>query len=409
MAKKPVVLIIRDGWGENPGGMDSAERDGNAALLAETPFHDEILASAPKGLISASGNDVGLPEGQMGNSEVGHLNLGAGRVVYQDLTRINKCIADGELGEVPALVEAFSKVKASGKRLHFIGLVSDGGVHSHQNQLISLATEAKNAGVENVVVHAITDGRDTSPTGGAGYLSTVEDSLGKIGVSIATVIGRYYALDRDKRLDRNQLAWDAIVEGKGAFTEVLPSEAVAECYKDDKTDEFILPMVFSAADERRINDGDVVIWFNFRADRARQMCEAMLKDDFNGFDTHGRPDVHLVTLTEYDATYDCAVAFPPQTLEKTLGEVVSAAGKKQLRIAETENTRTSHISSMVAKKSQTQAKTVRSFHRQKSRHTITTRNACRPGAGESRCGIRKLRPCDLEFCEPRHGGAYRNC
>lgn len=309
-------------------------RDGNAALLAETPFHDEVLATAPKGFISASGLDVGLPEGQMGNSEVGHLNLGAGRVVYQDLTRINKCIADGELGAVPALVEAFEKAK--GKRLHFMGLVSDGGVHSHQDQLIALATEAKKAGVDDVMVHAITDGRDTSPKGGAGYLSTVEDALGRIGVPIATVVGRYYAMDRDSRWERNQIAWDAIVEGKGEPKMVLPSEAVTECYESEKTDEFILPMVFTECGKRRVNDGDVVIWFNFRADRARQMCDALLRDDFAGFNTNGRPNVHLLTLTEYDATYGCAVAFPPQSLENTIGKVVSEAGMTQLRIAETE-------------------------------------------------------------------------
>ncbi len=334
MAKKPVVFIIRDGWGENPGGLETAERDHNAALLADTPFHDEVLSACPKSHLSASGLDVGLPEGQMGNSEVGHLNLGAGRIVYQDLTRINKCIADGELSDVPALKDAFSRAK--GHTLHFIGLISDGGVHSHQDQLIALAKESKKAGVENVMLHAITDGRDTSPTGGAEYLSKVEDELGQIGVPIGTVIGRYYAMDRDKRWDRNQLAWDAIVEGKGTHVDVLPSEAVAACYKEDKTDEFILPMIFGEVNKRRINDGDVVVWFNFRADRARQICDAMLDDSFDGFDTHGRPKTHLVTLTEYDANYDCAVAFPPQTLENTLGTVVAAAGKTQLRIAETE-------------------------------------------------------------------------
>ena len=334
MAKKPVVLIIRDGWGENPGGQETAERDGNATLLAQTPFHDTILENCPKSFLSASGLDVGLPDGQMGNSEVGHLNLGAGRIVYQDLTRINKCISDGELADVPALKEAFAK--AEGHRLHFIGLLSDGGVHSHQDHLIALAQEAKNAGVEDIMVHAITDGRDTSPTGGAGYLGQVEDALGRIDVPIATVVGRYYAMDRDTNWDRNQIAWDAIVEGKGESKTVLPSEAVAECYKADKTDEFILPLVFTAADERRINDGDVVIWFNYRADRARQLCMAMLDDNFNGFETHGRPKTHLVTLTEYDATYGCAIAFPPEQLKNTLGVVAAEAGKTQLRIAETE-------------------------------------------------------------------------
>jgi len=338
MAKKPVVLIIRDGWGVNPGGVKTAERDGNTTLLANTPFHDQMITKYPKGLISASGLDVGLPEGQMGNSEVGHLNLGAGRIVYQDLTRINKSIKDGEFPKNEVLKEAFTKAKeGNGHRLHFIGLVSDGGVHSHQDHLIALANAAKSDGVEDVMVHAITDGRDTSPTGGVKYLGHVEEELGKIGVPIGTVIGRYYAMDRDKRWERNQLAWDAIVEGKGTEQSILPSEAIAAAYdKEDKTDEFLLPMIFASPNERRINDGDVIIWFNYRADRARQLSEAFLKDDFDGFNTNGRPKTHYVTLTEYDETYDCAVAFPPQKLKNTLGKVVADAGLSQLRISETE-------------------------------------------------------------------------
>ena len=335
MAKKPVVLIIRDGWGVNPGGAATAEKDGNAVELADTPFHDSVLLpDYPRGSLSASGLDVGLPEGQMGNSEVGHLNLGAGRIVYQELTRINKCIADGELGQNEVLKEAFEKAK--GKRLHLLGLLSDGGVHSHQDHLVALASEAKAVGVEDIFVHAITDGRDTSPTGGRGYLSEVEEKLAVSGARIATVVGRYYAMDRDKRWERTQLSWDAIIDGKGEQKEILASEAVAEQYELEKTDEFLMPMIFEAANERRINDGDVVVFFNFRADRARQLCEAFLKKDFDGFDTGGTPDVHFVTLTEYDETYPCPVAFPPQTLENVLGEVVSAAGKNQMRIAETE-------------------------------------------------------------------------
>lgn len=336
MSKKPVVLIIRDGWGVNPGGAETAEKDGNAVELAKTPFHDEVLLpNYPKGFLSASGLDVGLPDGQMGNSEVGHLNLGAGRVVYQDLTRINKCIADGELGKTPALAEAFSKVK-EGARLHLVGLVSDGGVHSHQDHLVALAEEAKEAGVGEILVHAITDGRDTSPTGGVGYLSEVEERLAKSEARIATVIGRYYAMDRDKRWERTQLAWDAIIDGKGEAKSVLASEAVAEQYEVEKTDEFLLPMVFDYANERRVNDGDVVIFFNFRADRARQFSEALLTEGFEGFETNGVPKVHYVTLTEYDETYGCEVAFPPETMKNVLGEVASAAGKNQMRIAETE-------------------------------------------------------------------------
>ncbi|MDB4504901.1 2,3-bisphosphoglycerate-independent phosphoglycerate mutase, partial [Akkermansiaceae bacterium] len=335
MAHQPTVLIIRDGWGVNPGGKKTAKKDGNAVELAKTPFHEVMEEKYPKGLVSASGLDVGLPEGQMGNSEVGHLNLGAGRVVYQDLTRINKSIVDGELTQIKTLKNAFAKAK--GKRLHFIGLVSDGGVHSHQNHLVALAKAARESGCEDMMVHAITDGRDTSPTGGQGYLSEVEDELAKYNARIATVIGRYYAMDRDKRWERTQLAWDAIVWGKGEKHDVLASEAVAQQYANEKTDEFILPMIFFSHEQKRVRDGDVVIFFNFRADRARQLCEAFLtRPTFKGFKTGRRPNVDFLTLTEYDETYTCPVVFPPETLKKVLGEVVSKAGKKQLRIAETE-------------------------------------------------------------------------
>lgn len=334
--KSPTVLIIRDGWGVNPGGEKTAKQDGNSVLLADTPFHEELWNTYPKGMLSASGGDVGLPDGQMGNSEVGHLNLGAGRTVYQDLTRINKSIVDGDIMENEVLKTAFNKAK-DGKVLHFIGLVSDGGVHSHQDQLIAMAKMARENGVEEIDVHAITDGRDTSPTAGAGYLSYVEDELAKHGARIATVIGRYYAMDRDKRWERTELAWDAIVHGKGEKKEILASEAVAEMYEEEKTDEFLLPMIFNKHNTKRINDGDVVVWFNFRADRARQLSEAFLtKPTFEGFDTTDRPKVHYVTLTQYDETYGVPVAYGPQDLKNVLGEVVANAGKKQMRIAETE-------------------------------------------------------------------------
>ncbi|MBK1881746.1 2,3-bisphosphoglycerate-independent phosphoglycerate mutase [Luteolibacter pohnpeiensis] len=334
MAKKPVVLIIRDGWGVNPGGKETAEKDGNAVLLANTPFHDEVLEGYPRGLVSASGMDVGLPDGQMGNSEVGHMNLGAGRVVYQDLTRINKSITDGELGSNPVLVEAFEKAKS--KRMHFIGLVSDGGVHSHEEQLIAMVKLASEAGVKDIFIHAITDGRDTSPTGGAGYLAKVEDEASKCGARIATVIGRYFAMDRDKRWDRVKLAWDAIVLGKGEERDLLASESVADYYRMDKTDEFMPPMIFAEPNQQRVNDGDVVLFFNFRADRARELSEAFVFPDFDGFDREVTPKVHYVTLTEYDKKYGCPAVFKPQTLEMGLGEVVSKKGLVQMRIAETE-------------------------------------------------------------------------
>lgn len=338
MAKKPVVLIIRDGWGINPGGKAQAEANGDATLLARTPFHDHLYATYPRGTVSASGEDVGLPDGQMGNSEVGHLNLGAGRVVYQDLTRINKSIRDGELATMPALVEAFEKAK--GKRLHFLGLVSDGGVHSHQEHLVALCNSAKMAGVEDIMVHAITDGRDTDPKGGAAYVAKLETDLTFSGAKIATVIGRYYAMDRDTRWDRNKLAWDAIVLGRGEKRSDAPHTAIRAAYDlDPRGDEFLLPMIFSNADEQRIRDGDVIVWFNFRADRARQLSDAFLKTGFEGFDREVHPLVNYYTLTEYDATYyalGCRVIFGPESLSNNLGQIIAAAGLTQLRAAETE-------------------------------------------------------------------------
>ena len=334
MAKKPVVLIIRDGWGVNPGGKETAIADGNATLLAKTPFHETLFESYPKSFLSASGLDVGLPPGQMGNSEVGHLNLGAGRIVYQDLTRINKAIDEGTLGANPVFAGALEKAQSS--RLHFIGLVSDGGVHSHQDQLIAMVKLAKQAGVNDIFIHAITDGRDTSPTGGERFIAKVEDEAAKCGARIATVIGRYFAMDRDKRWDRVKLAWDAIVLGKGENREVLASEAVADYYRLDKSDEFMPPMVFAEPDRQRVRDGDVVIFFNFRSDRARELSEAFLYPDFDGFDRGVMPKTHFVTLTQYDEKYGCPEIFSAQTLDRVLGQTVADAGLTQMRIAETE-------------------------------------------------------------------------
>jgi len=338
MTKKPVVLIIRDGWGINPGGKAQAQANGDATLLAKTPFHEHLYTTYPRGTVSASGEDVGLPEGQMGNSEVGHLNLGAGRIVYQDLTRINKSIRDGELASMPVLVEAFQKAK--GRRLHFLGLISDGGVHSHQSHLAALCNSARAAGVEDIMVHAITDGRDTSPTGGATYMTKLEEDLKDSGAKIATVIGRYYAMDRDKRWERNKLAWDAIVLGRGEARTDLPSAAIQSAYPTEpRGDEFMQPMIFSHANEQRIRDGDVILWFNFRADRARQLSEAFLKADFAGFDREVTPKTSYYTLTEYDATYadlGANVIFGSATLNNNLGQVIAAAGLTQLRAAETE-------------------------------------------------------------------------
>ncbi len=338
MAKKPVVLIIRDGWGINPGGKAQAAANGDATLLARTPYHDHLYATYPWSRVSGSGEDVGLPDGQMGNSEVGHLNLGAGRVVYQDLTRINKAIRENELAGNPVLQEAFAA--ARGRRLHFLGLVSDGGVHSHQDHLVALCAAAKEAGCDDLMVHAITDGRDTSPKGGAGYVAKLDADLKATGARIATVIGRYYAMDRDRRWERNKIAWDAIVLGRGEVRTDPPAEAVQAAYAaEPRGDEFLLPMIFTHANEARVREGDVILWFNFRADRARQLSDAFLKADFDGFDREIMPKVAYYTLTEYDATYadlGCRVIFGADSLKNILGEVISAAGLKQLRSAETE-------------------------------------------------------------------------
>ena len=338
MSKKPVVLIIRDGWGINPGGRAKAAENGDATLLADTPYHDHLYATYPCSKVSGSGEDVGLPDGQMGNSEVGHLNLGAGRIVYQDLTRINKAIRDGDLATNSVLQEAFGFAK--GRRLHLLGLVSDGGVHSHQDHLAAFCHAAKDAGVSDICIHAITDGRDTSPTSGAGYLAKLEKDLDGSGAKIVTVIGRYFAMDRDTRWERNKLAWDAIVLGRGDVRADSPSAAVQSAYPaEPRGDEFMPPMIFDLADQQRIRDDDVILWFNFRADRARQLSEAFLKPGFDGFDREVTPKTAYYTLTEYDQTYaelGCKVVFGSSSMSNILGEVISNAGLKQLRSAETE-------------------------------------------------------------------------
>jgi len=330
----PVMLIIRDGWGINPGGREKRKENGDATLLASTPFHETLYRDYPGSKLSASGVDVGLPEGQMGNSEVGHLNLGAGRIVYQDLTRINKAIEQGELTSNQVLRETFAG--ARGHRLHLLGLVSDGGVHSHYSHMIALANAACEAGVTEIFVHAFTDGRDTSPTGGAAYLKTCEKELEKSGGQIVTVIGRYFAMDRDRRWDRTKKAWDAIVLGGGEICKSSPSVAVDRQYKEGKSDEFMPPLIFSSANEQRVRDGDSVLFFNFRADRARQLSQAFLMKDFDGFNREVWPQVRFVSLAQYDVRYSAPFIFAPEELPRLLGEIMSAAGKSQLRIAETE-------------------------------------------------------------------------
>ena len=339
--KKPVVLIIRDGWGINPGGKAQAAANGDATLLARTPFHDHLYATYPWATISGSGEDVGLPEGQMGNSEVGHLNLGAGRVVYQDLTRINKAIREGQLAANPVLREALALAAKPGARLHLIGLISDGGVHSHQDHVVALCQAAKDQGAADVMVHAITDGRDTSPTSGAGYLAKLENDLAPTGAKIATVIGRFYAMDRDKRWERNQLAWNTIVLGLGEKRSDTPHEAIQAAYaREPRGDEFLQPMIFTDAPAPLIRDGDVVLWFNFRADRARQLTEAFMDPAFTGFARERLPKLAgYYTLTEYKESYAALgvrILFAPESMDKIFGQVVSEAGLTQLRAAETE-------------------------------------------------------------------------
>ena len=334
MANKPVVLIIRDGWGRNPQGPEAAKQTGDATVLANTPFTDKLLATCPHTMLGASGQDVGLPDGQMGNSEVGHLNLGAGRVVFQDLCRITNAINDGSLAKNPVITEAFAK--AAGTRLHLMGLVSDGGVHSHIDHLIGLVRIAAEAGVKDIFIHAITDGRDTDPKSGAGFLQQLQDAVAPYGAKIATVVGRFYAMDRDKRWDRVKIGWDAIVLGRGEQCSCTPAEYAEKCYAEGTTDEFLKPGIFCEGNTQRVRDNDVVYFFNFRADRARELSRAFIYEDFDGFDRTVQPKVHYVTMSEYEACYPTPIVFEQEQLSNILGEVISKAGLKQLRIAETE-------------------------------------------------------------------------
>ena len=334
MANKPVVLIIRDGWGRNPKGPEAAKETGDATVLANTPFTDKLLATCPHSLLGASGQDVGLPDGQMGNSEVGHLNLGAGRVVYQDLCRISNALADGSFAKNPVITEAFGKARSS--RLHLMGLVSDGGVHSHIDHLIGIIKIAAAAGVKDIMIHAITDGRDTDPKSGAGFLEKLQTVADSCGAKIATVIGRFYAMDRDKRWDRVKTAWDAIVLGRGEQCTCSPADFARKSYEEGVTDEFLKPGIFCEGNQQRMRDGDVVFFFNFRADRARELSRAILYPDFDGFDREVTPKVHYITMSEYEACYPSPVVFEQEKLHNILGEVISKAGLKQLRIAETE-------------------------------------------------------------------------
>ncbi|HSI87238.1 MAG TPA: 2,3-bisphosphoglycerate-independent phosphoglycerate mutase [Candidatus Methylacidiphilales bacterium] len=334
--KQPVALIIRDGWGISPQGQAAAEKEGNAPLLAKLPFHEHLYATYPQSRLSASGLDVGLPEGQMGNSEVGHLNLGAGRVVYQDLTRINLDIKEGKFSSNPELVKLLTHLRDTGKTLHLWGLLSDGGVHSHINHLFALLAAAREQGLTKVLVHAFTDGRDTAPQGGAGYLTELIAKIKELGVgTLATLVGRYYAMDRDQRWDRTSLAWNLLFNGTGTYAED-PVAHVKSCYANGKTDEFLPATVFIKEPRPLVVDGDGILFFNFRSDRARQLSRALLSKEWPHFDRSYHPSVKYVTMTEYDATYGVPILYSPQSMHDLLGEVVARSGKHQLRMAETE-------------------------------------------------------------------------
>jgi 2,3-bisphosphoglycerate-independent phosphoglycerate mutase len=325
---KPVALVILDGWGlAEPG-------PGNAISLASTPVFDSLWSEWPHTELTACGRAVGLPEGQMGNSEVGHLNLGAGAVVAQDLTRIDDAVASGELADNEALTAAMKEAREVG-RLHLLGLVSDGGVHASLDHLRALIALAGEAGVPDIVLHAFTDGRDTLPDSGEGFVEQAEEWLREAGGRVGSVTGRYFAMDRDKRWDRIKLAYDAIVHGRGDAPDASSGvEAVRAAYDRDETDEFIKATV--VGEEGRIRDGDVVLFFNFRPDRAREMSRALGEPGFDEFDRGDAPSVKLTTLTEYQEEWDYPVAFPPDRPSVTLASHLASLGKAQLHVAETE-------------------------------------------------------------------------
>lgn len=333
MNKKPTVLMILDGYGLND------KTQGNAVAEANTPVMDRLMAECPFVKGNASGMAVGLPDGQMGNSEVGHLNMGAGRIVYQELTRITKEIQDGDFFKNEALLKAVNNAKENGSALHMFGLLSDGGVHSHNTHLYGLLELAKREGLEKVYVHCFLDGRDTPPTSGKDYVQQLSDEMKRIGVGeIATVMGRYYAMYRDNRWDRVELAYNAMVKGIGQKA-ACGVCAVEQSYKDGKNDEFVLPTVVEkdGAPTAVIQDKDSVIFFNFRPDRAREITRAFCADEFDGFAREKRLDLTYVCFTEYDETIpNKTIAFHKVSITNTFGEFLAANGKTQARIAETE-------------------------------------------------------------------------
>ncbi len=328
MPYKPLVLIIMDGWGLR----ESSEA--NAVKLADNQTVNNLAKEYPSTALGCSGEAVGLPEGQMGNSEVGHLNIGAGRVVYQELTRITKSIKDGDFFTNKVLLDAINNVKKNDSNLHLMGLVSDGGVHSDNKHLYALLDLAKRNGVKNVFVHCFMDGRDTPPESGKGYIQELQNEMNKRGVGkIATIIGRYYAMDRDNRWERVQIAYNAMTSGEGVH-EKDPVQAMQNAYDRKETDEFIKPIKLDGG--KNVDSGDSMIFFNFRGDRAREITRAFLDEECKGFERKACPRIHFVCLTQYDITIKAPVAYPPQELKNILSEVLSKHGLKQLRIAETE-------------------------------------------------------------------------
>lgn len=333
MSKKPTVLMILDGYGLND------KTTGNAVAEANTPVMDKLMAECPFVKGNASGMAVGLPEGQMGNSEVGHLNMGAGRIVYQDLTKITKSISDGDFFENPALIEACRNAKDNGTALHMFGLVSDGGVHSHNTHIYGLLELAKRQGLSKVYVHCFLDGRDTPPASGKDYVQELTDKMAELGIGeVATVMGRYYAMDRDNRWERVEKAYNAMVRGEGVEASDAV-QAVQQSYDKEETDEFLMPTVVmkDGKPTATIKDGDSIIFFNFRPDRAREITRTFCDDEFAGFDRGERVKTTYVCFTEYDVTIgNKLVAFVKDEITNTFGEFLAANGLKQARIAETE-------------------------------------------------------------------------
>ena len=333
MSKKPTVLMILDGYGLNEN------KEANAVAEAKTPVMDKLMKEYPFVKGNASGMAVGLPEGQMGNSEVGHMNMGAGRIVYQELTRITKEIQDGDFFKNEAMLEAIENCKKNGSALHCFGLLSDGGVHSHNTHLYGVLEMAKRNGLENVYVHLFLDGRDTAPTSGKGFIEELLAKMDEIGVGkVASISGRYYAMDRDNRWDRVQKAYNAIVMGQGNTADSA-IDAIDASYKEDVTDEFVVPTVIVENGEpvATLKENDSVIFYNFRPDRAREITRAFCDDDFKGFERVKRLDTTFVCFTEYDATIENKmVAFVKESITNTFGQFLADNGLKQARIAETE-------------------------------------------------------------------------